>query len=149
MRWEPHERGTSSAAPAPGPLWSGRVGGGPRGAGVAACTALPSKVPAAARGVRAARLDAGRDDRGDLGAAASGPVDMKTGFDSGRAARLDAGRDDRGDRGGGGAVVGAGASGALACAVETPPRASAASRLLPRGCSASTSPPSTLLKRGS
>ena len=79
MRWEPHERGTSSAAPAPGPLWSGRVGGGPRGAGVAACTALPSKVPAAARGVRAARLDAGRDDRGDLGAAASGPVDMKTG----------------------------------------------------------------------
>ena len=141
MRWEPHERGTSSAAPAPGPLVSGRVGGGPSGAGVAACTALPSNVPAAARVLW---LDAGRDDRGDLGAAASGPVDMKTGFDSGRAARLDAGRDDRGD-----GTADAGASGALADAVETPPRASAASRLLPRGCSASTSPPSTLLKRGS
>ena len=145
MRWEPHERGTSSAAPAPGPLWSGRVGGGPRGAGVAACTALPSNVPGFDSG-RAARLDAGRDDRGDLGAAASGPVDMKTGFDSGRAVRLDAGRDDRGDLG---ATAGAGASGALTLPVETPPRASAASRLLPRGCSASTSPPSTLLKRGS
>ena len=63
-------------------------------------------------------------------------VDMKTGFDSGRAAQLDAGRD-----GGGGAA--AGASGALACAVETPPRAAqreaAAARLL-----GETSPPSTL-----
>ena len=77
MRWEPHDRGTSSAAPAPGPLVSGRVGGGPRGAGVEACTALPSNVPGFDSG-RAARLDAGRDDRGDLGAAASGPVDMKT-----------------------------------------------------------------------
>ena len=144
MRWEPHDRGTSSAAPAPGPLWSGRVGGGPRGAGVAACTALPSNVPAAARAACAACAAVRRAIAGAAGAA-SGPVDMKTGFDSGRAARLDAGRDDRGDLG----AAAAGASGALADAVETPPRASAASRLLPRGCSASTSPPSTLLKRGS
>ena len=138
MRWEPHDRGTSSAAPAPGPLGSGRVGGG-RGAGVAACTPRcrrsAGRCAACAACVAAAR-------RADAAGAASGPVDAEDRLRQRprRAAR--AGRDDRG----GGAAAGAGRLRRPRGRRRDAAARGAASRL-PRGCSASTSPPSTLEAR--